>query len=199
MLVVLACLGLACSSSTDDDLLEAPTTTAEATATSEAADQTTTTEVTTSTLTPAQQEVTDAETEIEQVVTSWLTYPFDSSKGEDGLPLEHTTGLLRERILGNQQQLEEDGQIRRSRGNDQVDVLSIELDAAAGSAEVEICGSPDHEFVDAETGEVVLTDDPRPSTATVIVSLTADGWKVGDLFASLATENPEFCTLPEAS
>ncbi len=192
--VVLASLGLACSSS-DDELLEATATSVEATTSASTAEPTTTAEATTSTVSSAEQEEAAAKAEIEEVVTSWLTFPYDSAKGEDGLPLEHVTGLLRERILGNLQQLEQDGQIRRSRGNDQVDVLSIELDAAGGTAEVKTCGVGDNEFVDAATGEVVLTDDPRPSVATVMMTLTDDGWKAADFFATLATENPEFCTL----
>lgn len=58
MIAVLACLGLACSSSSEDDLSDASTTTARATTSSETVEQTATTEATTSTPSPTQQEET---------------------------------------------------------------------------------------------------------------------------------------------
>jgi hypothetical protein len=177
----------ACSNGSDDlDLTnETTSTTAEASTTS-------TTEATTTTLSEREQ----AEAEIRQVVTDWYEFPIDSSQGEEGLGLEGTTGLLRLRIVESLAQLEADGEIMRATVTPPIEITRVRISLAEGTAEVDACTGPALELVDAETLEVIDTDDPENTLTSLFqLQLVENEWKINEWISSDVAGDPDPCEI----
>jgi hypothetical protein len=186
----------ACSNGSDDDLdltIEPTPTTAKA--------PTTTTEVSTSTEASAAEATTttlsergQAEAEIRQVVTDWYQFPMDTSKGEEGLNLKGTTGLLRLRILESAEQLEAEGEVMRSTGTPRIEITRVQISLAEGTAEVDACIGPSLELVDAETLEVIQSDNPNNTLTSLFQLQIIEGqWQINEWISSDVAGDPDPC------
>ena len=126
-----------------------------------------------------------AEAEIRRVVIEWYEFPVDTSRGEEALGVEQTTGLLRQRLLESLDQLEADGQIMRMNSTPPIEITAITIDLEDGTAEVDACTGPAAELVDAETLEVIAADDPTDTATSVFQLQLIDGkWLINEWLAS---------------
>jgi hypothetical protein len=153
---------------------------------------------TTTTLSDREQrvhEIEAAEAEIEQVVEAWWTYPYDSSAGASGLPLEYTVNPLHDRYLADAAEDTAAGQIRRARGGNRVRIIETDLAFDDGEAEVRLCISGDWEVVDAETGAELQGSDGVPGEAVVYAESVDGEWKINEFFFSRAVGNNIDCEL----
>lgn len=188
--------GVGCSS--DPELsVDSVTTASTTTATSEAA--ATAAEASTSTVLSEReqriQELQAAEAEIEQVIEAWWTYPYDTSAGEDGLPLEYTVNPIHDRYIANAAADTEAGQVRRARGGNMFRTIEIDLAFDEGTAEARVCISGDWELVAADTGAVLSSDDQVPGETVVQLELVSGEWKIGESIWSRALGNNIDCSL----
>jgi hypothetical protein len=180
-ILVLLLAASACSGNNDDigTLPETPTTPSTVTTTSSST--TTTTEPTTTTLS----EIEAAEAEIRAIVIEWYTFPVDTSRGDEVLRAEQTTGLLRQRILEAAGQLEADGQILRSVGDARIEIAAVSVDLDKGIAEVDACTGSGSELVDADTLEVISGGGPiTTSTSIFQLQLESGVWKINEWLPS---------------
>lgn len=183
-LVVAFLLAATACSNADDDTQAELDAAAEAAVTSTTAppSSTTTTEPTSTTLSDLEQ----AEAEIRQVVTEWYQFPLDYSLGDEGLGLEQTTGLLRQRIIESAAQLEAEGQTLRSTEPSQIQITGIDIDLAGGAAEAEACTGSGTELVDTETLEVINSGDASETLTSVFQLRLVDGeWKIYEWLPSV--------------
>ncbi|MGI9616966.1 MAG: hypothetical protein ACR2QO_28880, partial [Acidimicrobiales bacterium] len=188
--------GVGCSS--DPELsLDSVTTTSTTTAATEAA-TTGTDASTSSTLSERDQRIQElqtAEAEIEQVIEAWWTYPYDTSAGEEGLPLEYTVNPLHDRYVANAQADTEAGQIRRARGGNELRIIDSDLAFEEGTAEARLCVAGDWEVVDAETGAELGGSDGVPGEAVVYLQSIDAEWKISEFLLSRATGDNVACDL----
>lgn len=188
----------ACGSSSDDALEPVETIEQATDTSSETGDEPAETTVTTEAETTTEATVSElarAEADIEAAIVGWHNFPRDTSKGDAGLPLEFTTDLLNQRLRDTAQRRNEEGTILRSRGGEMVRIEAMRVDLAAGTAEADICGVPDGEVVDAETGEVLVADDGLASTGLVYAKRVDGTWKLSEFFSSQASGDPEPCDI----
>ena len=186
-------LAPACSGGSDELVLDEGTVDTSSTivTTASTAPSSTTTEAVTTT---SLSELGAAEAEVARVVEEWFVAPFDTSLGEEGLALEQTAGLLRQRSIELLAEVEEAGEILRSRGGSRVEVRDIDLDLDKGQAEVEACANADYETVDAETGEVVSADDPEEFWISDFYVQRLEGdWKIIEWVPSRISPDPRRC------
>lgn len=153
---------------------------------------TTTTESTSTTLSELEQ----AEAEVARIVTEWYRFPIDTSLGEAGYGLDGTTGLLRRRIVEFNAQLAADGQFMRTTEPGRIDVTAVSVDLTSGTAEVETCNASSTELVDAETNEVLASEEPTFATTSVFqLQLTDGSWLINEWLPSQATDDPVECEI----
>jgi hypothetical protein len=187
--VAVVLIAAACSGSSDELVLDESLVDPSSTTTSSTVSVSSSTSeaVTTTSLS----ELGAAEAEVARVVEEWWVEPFDTSLGEEGLALEQTAGLLRQRTIELPARYEEAGQIHRSRGGDRIEIRAIGLDLDNGQAEVEACAGADYETVDAETGEVLVSDDPEYLTISdFYVQLIEGDWKIVEWVPTQNSDNP---------
>lgn len=189
-------LATAACSNADDDIgaeLDAAAEAAEtsSTTTTTRPSTTTTSEPSSTTLS----ELEAAEAEIRQVVIEWYEFPLDYSLGEEGLGLEQTTGLLRQRIIESAAQLEAEGQILRSAAPARIEIVTVDIELEDGMAEVEACTAASAELLDADTLEVINATDPAPSTSSFQLQLVEEEWKISEWVASGVEGTPIECEI----
>jgi hypothetical protein len=184
----------ACSNGSDDDLdltAETTSTTAEASTTTEAS-TTSTTEATTTTLSERGQ----AEAEIRQVVTGWYEILIDTSKGEEGLNLDGTTGLLRRRLVESAERRTAQGQIVRATTPSPIEVTRVRISLEEGTAEADACTGSTYTYLDAETLEVIAADDPTITLTSLFqLQLVDNEWKINEWISSGVDGNPTPCEI----
>ncbi|MEM9565736.1 MAG: hypothetical protein AAGA93_24160, partial [Actinomycetota bacterium] len=183
----------ACSGSSDDDIGAQLDEEAAAASTSTTEPTTTSSSTTTEPTTTTRSEEEAARAEIERVVTEWYQFPIDYSLGEEGLGLEQTTGLLRQRILESAAQLEAEGQVLRSLGVARIEITGINVDLEDGTAEVDACTGSSAELLNAETLEVITRTEPDTSTSLFQLRFEAEQWKISEWVSSGVDGDPISC------
>ena len=182
----------ACSSSGSDEAAttvatDAPVTTPEAPAT---------TQTTLSDFQIEQAAIEAAEAEIETAVIGWYTYPYDTSLGEAGLPLEFATGPLYQRLVDLGESRTAAGEIQRSLGGDAIELVDIRVDLDDGIADIDVCSHGNHEVVDAETGDQVALDADESWEGQAQARLVDGVWLIED-FSSDQANGGNQCVLSE--
>jgi hypothetical protein len=139
-----------------------------------------------------------ARAEVTGVVEAWFHFPFDTSKGEEGIGAEYLTGLILQRSLEVVQRLELEGQIQRSQQTQRLDITAVSVDLEAGMAEVDSCAGFGQELIDAASEEVLVSEDPTyTTTGTFELQLTDAGWKISEWRLSRNTDTPVECEVGE--
>jgi hypothetical protein len=146
------------------------------------------------TTTPSERD--QAEAEIRQVITNWYEFPIDTSKGEEGLGLDGTTGPLRQRILESAKRRTAEGEILRSTAPHPIEITTVKINLEEGTAEADACTGSAAELLDAETLEVITTDDPDLThTSRFYLQLVDEQWTIHEWLARSA--NPIPCEVLE--
>jgi hypothetical protein len=160
---------------------ETTTTTAEPSTTTQAS----TTSTTATTATALVSERAQAEAEIRQVVTDWFEFLTDTSKGEVGFGLEGTTGLLRLRLQQLGESTTARGEILRATTPSPIEITSVRITFERGIAEVDACTGSTYQLLDAETLEVIESDDPTSTHTSLFQLQLVDGeWKINEWLPS---------------
>ncbi|MEM9654727.1 MAG: hypothetical protein AAGA65_21735 [Actinomycetota bacterium] len=189
--VVLSLAAAACSSDGDDldaELEAAPSSTSTSSTTAET---TTSTEATTTTLS----EQAQAEADVAQLVTDYWLTEIDTSKGEIGL--DFLTGAVAARNQEAMDRFNAEGRVLRDQGQKRIEVIEVDVNISDGQGEVTACMGSASEIVDAATQERIgnAADPDLLTTTLFLVEQTPDGWRISELFASVAAESPEFCEI----
>jgi hypothetical protein len=171
---------------------DATTTAAEPSTTTQAS--TTSTAATTSTAVVSER--AQAEAEIRQVVTDWYEFLIDTSKGEEGLNLDGTTGLLRRRLVESAERRTAQGQIVRATTPSPIEIAQVRISLEEGTAEADACTGSTYEYLDAETLEVIATDDPSITLTSLFQLRLVEGeWKITEWISSDVAGDPKPCEI----
>ena len=134
------------------------------------------TEQSTTTLNEADKQAA-TETELEQLVTNWYTFERDTSKGvEQGMPIQFTTGELKQRHTETVDKNTQNKVTLRSFAPNELRIIDITIDSDGTTAEILFCGIGKGELIDNQTDLVIAKDDGDAWNNTAFARLEDGSW-----------------------